>query len=148
MVDKRRASDNAGPAAKKQRKSITLDVKMQVLWRLESGEHQVDISRALGLATSTTRAILKNAEKIKTSAKSTTALIASKLTHSRSNLLEKMERLLSIWVEDQTQCHMPVSQLLIMEKAKSIFNHLQEPKHLEPTVVGSTGSNIAATCTA
>jgi hypothetical protein len=75
---------------------------MQVLWRLESGERKVDIGRALGIVTSTIRTILKNAEKIKTSAKFTTALIATKLTHSRSNLLEKMECLLSIWVEDHS----------------------------------------------
>jgi hypothetical protein len=103
-----------------------LDVKMQVLWWLESGERQVDIGGTLVLATSNIRTILKNSKKLKTSAKSTTAFIATKLTHSRSNMLEKIEQLLSVRVEDQTQRHMPVSQLLIMEKAKRIFNHLQE----------------------
>ncbi|KAG7173862.1 Tigger transposable element-derived protein 1-like 125 [Homarus americanus] len=31
-----------------------------------------------------------------------------------------------MWVEDQTQCHKPLGQLIIMEKARGIFTHLQE----------------------
>jgi hypothetical protein len=37
-----------------------------------------------------------------------------------------MESRLNIWVEDQTQIHMPLSQLMIMEEARSIFNPFKE----------------------
>jgi hypothetical protein len=69
--------------------------------------------------------IILNSEKIKMS-KCATAITASKLTCSRSNLLEKMERLIRIWIEEQNQCHIPMTQLIIMEKARSIFSYVQE----------------------
>jgi len=37
-----------------------------------------------------------------------------------------MERRLSIWVDVQTQWNMPLSQLIIRGKARSIFRHIQE----------------------
>ena len=40
------------PVNKMQRKSISLNVKLQVLRRLETGEHQVDIACSLNLAPS------------------------------------------------------------------------------------------------
>jgi hypothetical protein len=98
---------------------------MQVSWRLESGEHQVDTGRALDLATSTIRTILKNAEKIKTFAKSTTTKLT--IRWRRRNDYKAYE-----WKIRLSACHMPVSQLLVMEKAKRIFNHLQEQGE-EPT---------------
>jgi predicted TPR repeat methyltransferase len=62
----------------------------------EVGKHQVDVGCSVGLAASGIRMIIQKSEKIRISAKSTTVLTAPKLTHSRSNLLDKMKRLLSI----------------------------------------------------
>ncbi|GFU60428.1 hypothetical protein TNCV_1578821 [Trichonephila clavipes] len=45
-------------------KSISLETKMQVIRRLDTGERQSQISAALNLAASTIRTILKNKEKI------------------------------------------------------------------------------------
>ncbi|GFR18294.1 hypothetical protein TNCT_225241 [Trichonephila clavata] len=45
------------------RKSISLETKIQVIRRLDTGEHQSQIRAALNLATSTIRTILKNKEK-------------------------------------------------------------------------------------
>jgi hypothetical protein len=70
-----------------------------VLEQLEVGKHQVDVGHAVGLAASSLRMIIQNSEKIRTSAKSTAVLTARKLTHSRNNLLDKMKRLLSIWID-------------------------------------------------
>jgi hypothetical protein len=63
MSGKKPAS--GGSASKMQRKSISLDVKLQVLRRLEAGEREVDVGASLTLATSTIRTIIKNADKIK-----------------------------------------------------------------------------------
>ena len=101
-------------------------VKMQVLKRLEAGERQSDIGRSLGLVTSTLRTIMKNADKIKITAQCTTSVTATRVTRTRSSLLENMESQLSIWVEDQNQRHMPLSQLIIMEKARSLFTTIQQ----------------------
>lgn len=87
MSGKSSASDSARKEPKVSRKSISLDVKMQVLRRVEAGECQVDVGNSLNLVTSTIKAILKNKEKIKASSKTTTPLTATKLTRSRSILL-------------------------------------------------------------
>jgi hypothetical protein len=42
-----------------------LNVKLQVLRRLEAGERQVDVGASLNFDTSTIRTIIKNADKIK-----------------------------------------------------------------------------------
>jgi hypothetical protein len=73
MSGKKPASGSS--ASKMQRKSILLDVKLQVLRRLEAGERQVDMGASL--ATSSIRTI-KNADKIKASATTTSKLSAIK----------------------------------------------------------------------
>ena len=96
MSEKSPASAHAGKMAKQLRKSISIDVKMQVIRLVEASECQVDVGRSLGLNTSTIRTIVKNADKIRTSAQSTTSLTATKTTRSRSILPEKMEGRLSL----------------------------------------------------
>ncbi|GFU06822.1 hypothetical protein TNCV_4353741 [Trichonephila clavipes] len=56
--------DNEKQEKKATRKSISLETKMQVIRRLDSGERQSQISAAMNLATSTIRTIIKNKEKI------------------------------------------------------------------------------------
>ncbi|XP_051885228.1 tigger transposable element-derived protein 1-like [Pristis pectinata] len=140
MPKEKSTSDSVGNVSRTSRKSITLDVKLQVLRRLEAGERQVDVGRDFNLATSTIRTILKNAEKIKASRKTTTSFSATKLTRSRSSLLEKMEKELCMWVEDQMHCRIPLSQFMIMEKARSIFNHLKEQEGKGSTLETFTAS--------
>ena len=50
---------------KKKRKSVTLEVKLDVLKRFTEEHRAVDIARALGLQPTTVRTIRGNAEKIK-----------------------------------------------------------------------------------
>ena len=44
----------------------------------------------------------------------------------RSSLMEKMESLLNIWIEDQNQRRMPLSQMVIQKKALILFENLKE----------------------
>ncbi|KAM4706819.1 putative CENPB DNA-binding domain-containing protein 1 [Discoglossus pictus] len=99
--------------------SIPLDVKMQVLDLLEKGEHQVNIGVDLKLPTSTIRTILRNTE-IKSSATNSTATSAKNITQARCYIQKEMEKRLSIWMNN-----MPLSQAIIMEKARSIYGHIQ-----------------------
>ncbi|CAH2306756.1 tigger transposable element-derived 1-like [Pelobates cultripes] len=119
--------------AKGKRQSIPLDVKIQVLDRLDKGERQVDIGSDLHLPTSTIRTILKNKDEISTSATTSTASSAKKITLSRSYALEEMEKRLSIWIDDELERNMPLSQAILMEKAKSIYAHRQskDPDEME-----------------
>ena len=89
------------------------------------------------MSTSTIRTILKNKEKIVSSTTTTTTTSATKITRSRSNVIEEMEKRLSIWIDDEVERNMPLSQAIIMEKARTIFNHIQNEK-------GDTSENFVA----
>ncbi|GFQ83467.1 hypothetical protein TNCT_30481 [Trichonephila clavata] len=113
--------DNKKHENKATRKSISLETKMQVIRRLDTGESQSQIGAALNLETSTIRTPLKNKEKILSLA---TARSANRITLSRSNIIEEMEKRLSIWIDDEIERNMPLSQSIIIEKARRIFNYI------------------------
>ena len=82
---------------------------MKVLNRLESGERQVDVCKALNLTESTVRTIVKNAEKIREVSQTTTPFAALNITRHRSTIMVDMERMLSTWIEVQVQRRIPMS---------------------------------------
>ena len=116
---------SSASASGKKRKTICLSVKMDVLRRFEAGERAVDIGIALGLPPTTVRTIRKNADNIKASAGSATSMSATKISRTRSVVMETMEKMLSMWIEDQNQRNAPVSLMVIQHKAKSLFNDLK-----------------------
>lgn len=114
------------PRAKKARKAITIDMKLDVINRLQRGERVLDVGRLLGLPESTVRSIRDSAEKIKKSAQSGTPGSAKKTSYARSSIMEHMERMLSTWIEDQNQRNVPVSMFLAQAKARAIFAELRK----------------------
>lgn len=112
-------------SAKRDRKSITLHVKLEVLRRFEEGEKLTQIARALGLATSTVASIRVNKDKIRANSQAATPVSAKQLTRCRGVVMGHMERLLSLWIEEQKRRHLPVSTLLIQDKARRLFAQLQ-----------------------
>ncbi|XP_068941605.1 tigger transposable element-derived protein 1-like [Petaurus breviceps papuanus] len=125
MPGKRPLSVTSIRCAKRERKAITLDVKLEVLRRFEEGEKLSQIAKALGLAISTVATIRDNREKIKASSEAASPLRVTQLTRHRSAVMENMERLLSAWILDQNRRQEPMSTLIIQEKAKNLFDHLQ-----------------------
>ncbi|NIG61942.1 tigger transposable element-derived protein [Pontoporia blainvillei] len=112
-------------SAKRDRKSITLHVKLEVLRRFEEGEKLTQIARALGLATSTVASIRVNKDKIRANSQAATPVSTTQLTRCRGVLMGHMERLLSLWIEEQKRQNLPVSTLLIQDKARRLFAQLQ-----------------------
>ncbi|GFT97760.1 hypothetical protein TNCV_4229371 [Trichonephila clavipes] len=78
-----------------QEKAFSLETKMQVIRRLDTGERQSQIGAALNLATSTIRTVLKNKEKILSSATATMTSSATRINRSRNNKIEEMKKRLS-----------------------------------------------------
>lgn len=68
----------------------------------------------MNLSSSRIRTILKNKEKIVSSATTVT-------------LVEKQ---LSTWIDDEIQRNMPLSQVIIIEKARILFNHIEIETYL------------------
>ncbi|GFX45617.1 hypothetical protein TNCV_176101 [Trichonephila clavipes] len=85
---------------------------MQVIVRLETGERQSEMGAAFNLATSKIRAILKNKEKVLSSASASTTSSATGIARSRNNTIEEIEKQLSIWIDDEIECKMPLNLML------------------------------------
>uniref|UniRef100_H9H7U0 Tigger transposable element-derived protein 1-like n=1 Tax=Monodelphis domestica TaxID=13616 RepID=H9H7U0_MONDO len=125
---------------KRDRKSITLHVKLEVLRRFEEGEKLTQIAKTLGLATSTVASIRVNKDKIKANSQAATPMSTTQLTRCRGVVMGTMERLLSLWIEDQKQRRLPVNTVLIQEKAKSLFEDLKQ-KHGESAQTETFGAS-------
>lgn len=109
------------------RKQISLELKLEVLKRFKSGEKAVEIGRSLDLTPTTVRTICnRDADKIKEFAKTATPLQSTQITKKRSHLMVKMESLLTIWIETQNQQRMPLSKMVIQNKALSLYSALKD----------------------
>ncbi|XP_064150427.1 putative CENPB DNA-binding domain-containing protein 1 isoform X2 [Loxodonta africana] len=122
---KRLPSTGECRGGKRDRKAINLQVKLEVVRRFEAGAKLSWVAKALGLSTSTVAIIRDNKDKIRASSQAATPQAATKLTRSCSLVMENMERLLSVWIEDQNQRKVPINVMLIQEKARSLFEDLK-----------------------
>ncbi|GFX53822.1 hypothetical protein TNCV_1597681 [Trichonephila clavipes] len=92
---------------------------MQVIKRLDTGERQ---SQTLDLAISIIKTILKYKEKILSSVIATTTSSATRITRSRNNTIEEMKKRLSIWIDDEIERKIPLSQSTSLIKWQKIGN--------------------------
>lgn len=132
-------AEPAKTTAKKIRKSISLDTKMLVITRMESGEKRASVCRSLTLAPTTVSTIMRNAEKIKKSAQQTSKFSSKYVAYTRSPVMEKMEQILTRWVFGLNQRGITPSINTIAKQAKSIFDDLQRKEGGTEKFVASTG---------
>ncbi|GFV51123.1 uncharacterized protein TNCV_4744001 [Trichonephila clavipes] len=93
---------------KHQRQSISLDTKIAILDRLGKGEESTAIGKHFNLGESTVRAIKKNEAAIRKSVISGTKLSTKFASYTRDVLLERTERTIAIWIEEQVQRRIPI----------------------------------------
>lgn len=117
-------SSDSGGAAKK-RNVISLETKRDIIRRYEKGETLSSTATTYGMNRSTIATIVKQKEKIKEFVLPAGPLKANKMTKRRGLVLEEMERLLAVWIEDQHQRRVPLSLLLIQQKATSLFSDVK-----------------------
>ena len=96
---------------KYQQKIISTEKKLDVVNQPTKGERIVDIQRNVIFALSSVRTIRDYEDKIEESAMSGTNVSAKTSTYSRISTMERMEKVLNAWIEDQNQRHVPVSML-------------------------------------
>ncbi|GFV72017.1 tigger transposable element-derived protein 1 [Trichonephila clavipes] len=101
---------------KHQRQSISLETKFVILDRLGKGEGSAAIGKHFNLGESTVRAIKKNEAAIRKSV----------ISGIRDVLLERTERAIAIWIEEQVQRRIPVSGYLIQEKALQFYKSMKQ----------------------
>ncbi|GFU69352.1 tigger transposable element-derived protein 1 [Trichonephila clavipes] len=88
-----------------------------IIHRVGKGEGSTAIGKHFNLGESTVRAIKKNEAAIRKSVISGTKLSTKFASYTRDVLLERTERAIAIWIEEQVQRRIPVSGYLIQEKA-------------------------------
>ncbi|XP_061444367.1 tigger transposable element-derived protein 1-like [Rhineura floridana] len=112
---------------KKSRKSITLHMKLKMIKLSEEGVSQAEIGRRLGFTPTTVSTVMRIKEKILAEVKSATPVNTTKI-RKRDSVVADMERLLILWIENQTTRQVPVNQAMIQNKALSLFNYLKAKK--------------------
>ncbi|GFT68118.1 tigger transposable element-derived protein 1 [Trichonephila clavipes] len=90
-----------------QRQSISLETKIAILDRL--GKGSTAIGKHFNLGESTVRAIKKNEAAIRKSVISGTKLSTKFASYTRDVLLERTERAIAIWIEEQVQRRIPIT---------------------------------------
>ncbi|XP_053571576.1 tigger transposable element-derived protein 1-like [Bombina bombina] len=113
-----------GDEKKRIRKPLTLNQKLEMIKMSEQGMSISDIGRKLGLARTTVSTVVNAKEKYLKEVKSAT-LVHTKVIRKRDNLIAEMEKLLVVWIEDQTSHNVPLSQAIIQSKALSLFNAMK-----------------------
>ncbi|MEE6509355.1 hypothetical protein FKM82_025734 [Ascaphus truei] len=102
MADQSKKQSAVTP--KRNRKSITLETKQNIIKRSEKGETNTEIGRALDIPRTTIVTIIKDKarilEQIKGSAPMQGTTIRQRVGH-----IAEVEKLLIIWLEDQSQRH-------------------------------------------
>ncbi|GFY27236.1 tigger transposable element-derived protein 1 [Trichonephila clavipes] len=125
-----------------QRQSISLETKLANLDRLGKGEGSTAIGKHFNLGESTVRAIKKNEAAIRKSIISDIRLSTKFASYTRDVLLERTERAIAIWIEEQVQRRIPVSGYLIQEKALQFYKSM---KQSEPsTSTSQAGKEFSA----
>ncbi|GFX82501.1 tigger transposable element-derived protein 1 [Trichonephila clavipes] len=89
------------------RQSISLETKIAILDRLGKGEGSTAIGKHFNLGESTVRAIKKNEAAIRKSVISGTKLGTKFASYTRDVLLERTERTIANWIEEQVQRRIP-----------------------------------------
>ncbi|XP_036598723.1 tigger transposable element-derived protein 1-like [Trichosurus vulpecula] len=134
---KRALEEKSEPSRK--RKSIDLEMKMNIIRKYEGGQKLSSIARELSLAVSTVNTIVKDAARIKDHAEDSTCMKLTYLSKHREGAILEMEKLLTVWIESQNQKNIPLSLMAIQDKARSLFEDLKV-KYPEGTQVFTASS--------
>ncbi|XP_076058277.1 uncharacterized protein LOC143035288 isoform X2 [Oratosquilla oratoria] len=127
--------------SKKPRKSVNLQVKLEIIRRHEAGQGANSIARAVGLAQSTVSTIIKNSCTIKT-AKSFMIPASNRIPKSRDIVMAKMERILRVWIENHIRCQTPLSTGVITSKAKTLWETVR--RDMAPEALKGTADTFKA----
>ena len=99
---KRKSSSDVGGTAKK-RQVITMETKVKIIEIVERGEKAVNVTHSYNMNHSTISTILKNKDKIMEYVKSAVPMMSMIIAKKRGKVMEEIEKLLSVWVQNQHQ---------------------------------------------
>ena len=101
------------------------DVKLRAIKLSKSGKSRSEIAKEMNISYMTVKNWLQNESKIVQHIENSPDISTTKITKSRPAILEKLEKMLFVWIEDcNNNLKFPLSQALIQEKALRIFEKL------------------------
>ncbi|KFD67013.1 hypothetical protein M514_20879 [Trichuris suis] len=109
---------------KRCRTSLTLNQKLEVIKLSEKDMSNAEIGRRSGLLRQTVSQVVKSKERFLDEIKSATPMKARKI-RTRNGLIANMEKVVLVWIEDQTRHNVPLSQSIIQCKALHLFNSMK-----------------------
>ncbi|XP_071536062.1 uncharacterized protein [Panulirus ornatus] len=110
----------------KRKKVFTQGETLAIIMKLEEGVRPASIARSYGVNESSIHTIQKNADKIKAAITGTSPDSAKSAFHGTNQLLEKMEKMLSVWLKDLDEKQVPISSFSIREKALQLYQQLEQ----------------------
>jgi hypothetical protein len=119
---------NRSDTPKSSKVFLPLAKKLEIISLFEEGAKYSQIARDLGMPQSSVRTICDKKEKYRAQA-SVANLSSKNVTIVRTRTMEKMEKLLVLWILDFDQRGIPVFSSAIQTKAVSLFQHTK--KNLE-----------------
>jgi len=142
MTSKRKiTSSSEFSTVKRSRRSVSLEIKYKIIKLADSGESNTAISRKLDIPRTTIVSIMKDKARILEEVRGQ-APMQAKCIRQRAGLIAEMEKLLIVWLDDQTRCQVHVSPSVIQAKARSLFDYLKSRNgdvSKEETFQGSKG---------
>ncbi|KAK9745528.1 Tc5 transposase DNA-binding domain [Popillia japonica] len=108
----------------KTRKVLTLSEKNAILDKLSRGETCASVNRMYGMDESSIRTIRKHQQKIRASIIASASASTKTTSYSGNEAIEKMEKALVLWIETQTSKRISLDNVIIREKAKSLYHDI------------------------
>ena len=104
---------------------LTLTEKLNLISKSENGAKYAQIARDLDMPQSSVRTICDKRDIYKAQAAVANPSNKNKIVMKRSFCMEKMEKLLALWILDLDQRGIPVCTSVIQTKAVSLFDHIK-----------------------